>query len=157
MSTCNLICHMWKSIFQIQQIGSQSSAPKCETEHTPVHLIESVENCGLCMRRCLAFSSYAQVMHCALGIMRALDYDASVKHWIMRNCKLPSLPLSCTGYNFYWLDEMNRGIACKQCAMFNSYTLRTHYAHAAANLNWRYSKYAKVARVHYFCTLLHSV
>ena len=34
-----------------------------------------------------------------------------------------------------------------------SYTLRVHYAHAAANLNSGYSKYAKVARVHYFCTI----
>ena len=33
------------------------------------------------------------------------------------------------------------------------HTLRVHYAHAAANLNSVYSKYAKVARVHYFCTI----
>ena len=33
------------------------------------------------------------------------------------------------------------------------HTLRVHYAHAAANLNLGYSKYAKVARVHYFCTI----
>ena len=33
------------------------------------------------------------------------------------------------------------------------HTLRIHYAHAAANLNSRYSKYAKVARLHYFCTI----
>ena len=33
------------------------------------------------------------------------------------------------------------------------HTLRIHYAHAAANLNSGYSKYAKVARVHYFCTI----
>ena len=32
-------------------------------------------------------------------------------------------------------------------------TLRLHYAHAAANLNSGHSKYAKVARVHYFCTI----
>ena len=32
------------------------------------------------------------------------------------------------------------------------HTLRVHYAHVAANLNSGYSKYAKVARVHYFCT-----
>ena len=32
-------------------------------------------------------------------------------------------------------------------------TLRIHYAHAAANLNSGYTKYAKVARVHYFCTI----
>ena len=33
------------------------------------------------------------------------------------------------------------------------HTLWVHYAHAAANLNWPYSKYTKVARVHYFCTI----
>ena len=33
------------------------------------------------------------------------------------------------------------------------HTLRVHYAHAAANLTSGYSKYAKVARVHYFCTI----
>ena len=33
------------------------------------------------------------------------------------------------------------------------HTLRVHYAHAAANLNSGYSKYAIVARVHYFCTI----
>ena len=33
------------------------------------------------------------------------------------------------------------------------HTLRVHYAHAAANLNSGYSKYAKVARAHYFCTI----
>ena len=33
------------------------------------------------------------------------------------------------------------------------HALRVHYAHAAANLNSGYSKYAKVVRVHYFCTI----
>ena len=34
------------------------------------------------------------------------------------------------------------------------HTLHVHYAHtAAANLNSGYSKYAKVARVHYICTI----
>ena len=33
------------------------------------------------------------------------------------------------------------------------HTLRIHYAHAAANLNSGYSKYVKVALVHYFCTI----
>ena len=37
------------------------------------------------------------------------------------------------------------------------HTLRVHYAHAAANLNSGYSKYAKVARVHYFCTVALSI
>ena len=34
----------------------------------------------------------------------------------------------------------------------HSYT-RVHYTHAAANLNSGYSKYTKVALVHYFCTI----
>ena len=33
------------------------------------------------------------------------------------------------------------------------HTLRIHHAHAEANLNWWYSKYAKVACVYYFCTI----
>ena len=33
------------------------------------------------------------------------------------------------------------------------HTLRVYYAHAAANLNSGYTKYAKVARVHYFCII----
>ena len=33
------------------------------------------------------------------------------------------------------------------------HTLCIHCAHAAANLNSGYSKYTKVARVHYFCTI----
>ena len=37
--------------------------------------------------------------------------------------------------------------------MIHIHTLRIQYAHAAANLNSGYSKYAKVARVHYFCTI----
>ena len=33
------------------------------------------------------------------------------------------------------------------------HTLRVQYAHDAANLNSELSKYAKVARVHHFCTI----
>ena len=33
------------------------------------------------------------------------------------------------------------------------HTLRVHYLHAAANLNLQYSKYAKVACMHYFVQL----
>ena len=33
------------------------------------------------------------------------------------------------------------------------HTLHVHYAHTAANLNSGYSKYGKVARMHYFCTI----
>ena len=78
--------------------------------YTPVHLVESVENCGLYMRRYLACSSCANVMHQELTITRVLRYDASARDYIMRNRSLPSLPLSCTGFNFYWLDEVNRSI-----------------------------------------------
>ena len=38
-------------------------------------------------------------------------------------------------------------------ALIEIHTLRVHYVHAAANLNSGYSKYAKVARVHNFCTI----
>ena len=47
--------------------------------YTPVHLVESVENCGLCMRRYLACSSCANVMHRELAITCALCYDASAR------------------------------------------------------------------------------
>ena len=40
-----------------------------------------------------------------------------------------------------------------ECMNHYSYTPRTLYAHAAANLNSGYSKYGKVARVHYFCRI----
>ena len=33
------------------------------------------------------------------------------------------------------------------------HTLCVHYAHVAANLNSGITKYAKVVRVHYFCTI----
>ena len=41
----------------------------------------------------------------------------------------------------------------KMSYLSHIHTLGVHYAHAAANLNSGYSKYAKVARVHYFCTI----
>ena len=78
--------------------------------YTPVHLIESVENYSLCMRRCLLCSSIMSVTHSALAFMHANRTDASAKHRIMCNCKLPSLPLSCTGCKFYWLDDVNWSI-----------------------------------------------
>ena len=107
------IAHIVKRTFnKISNSENYGQMPAADgrRNYTPVHLVESVENCGLCMRHFLASSSYAHVMHCALAITRVIGYDASIKHWIMRNCKLPSLPLSCTGYNFYWLDEVNRSI-----------------------------------------------
>ena len=40
----------------------------------------------------------------------------------------------------------------KTSPLIKIHTLRVHYAHAAANLNSGYSKYAKQRR-HYFCTI----
>ena len=56
-------------------------------------------------------------------------------------------------------DYINFNLALQQCYfpsctyIMSIHTLRVHYVHAAANLNSGYSKYAKVARVHYFCTI----
>ena len=49
--------------------------------------------------------TFMSVMHSALAFTRANRTDASAKHLIMRNCKLLSLPLSCTGCKFYSLDD----------------------------------------------------
>ena len=78
--------------------------------YTPVHLVESVENCGLCMRWCFECSSYTNVTLCALALTRAICCDASAKHKITRDCKLPSLALSCTGCKVYWLNKVNWSI-----------------------------------------------
>ena len=57
----------------------------------------------------------------------------------------------------YWLyiptSERSCNLAAVQGASWDIHTLRIHYVHAAANLNSSYSKYAKVARMHYFCTI----
>ena len=39
------------------------------------------------------------------------------------------------------------------CAMTDIHTLCVHYTYVTANLNWGYSKYAKVACLHYFSTI----
>ena len=39
--------------------------------YTPVHLVQSGGKCGLCMRRCLACSSYVHILHCAFVIAHA--------------------------------------------------------------------------------------
>ena len=58
-----------------------------------------------------------------------------------------SLQLSSLGILTMFLQNyMSEGIS-------HIHTLRVHYAHAAANLNSGNSKYAEVARVHYFCTI----
>ena len=67
--------------------------------YIPVHLVESVENYALCMRRCPLCSSNLSVTHNALAFTRANRTNAGAK--------LLSLPLSCTGCKFYWLDDLN--------------------------------------------------
>ena len=109
--------HGCTCLYSVPHVVSESPTPQFKSHswwfYTPVHLVESVENCGMCMRWYLACSSYANVMHWELAITRALCYDASARDQIMRNRSLPSLPLSCTGFNFYWLDEVNRSISHK--------------------------------------------
>ena len=57
-----------------------------------------------------------------------------------------------------WTEE-EAGNTCDEICIYNCYydcvvhMLRVHSSHAAANLNWWYSKYSKVARVHYFCSI----
>ena len=71
--------------------------------NTLVHLVQSVGNWTVyetvsCMQQlctCMLCAFVAHVMLCALVITHGLHYNA-----IMHNCKLPSVPLSCTGYNF---------------------------------------------------------
>ena len=53
--------------------------------------------------------------HSTLAFTLANRTDASAKHLIMRNCKLPSLPLSCTGCKLYWLDNVNWSIVRLNC------------------------------------------
>ena len=50
-------------------------------------------------------------------------------------------------------DSYLIGVAIVDFVLCAIHTLRVHYAHVAANLNSGYSKYAKVACVHYFCTI----
>ena len=110
----------------------------CSDKYTPFHLIEQVGFCGLKMRWCLAWNSYVQVVHCVLVIPRTLHYHASAKLCILRNWKLPSLPCSCTGCNFYCLVVVNRSIDCYAYSImhltrpkhFNS-VLKRHISHKA--------------------------
>ena len=56
---------------------------------------------------------------------------------------------TCTELKYSWCDFQ---IHLYRVLLY-IHTLRVQYGHAAANLNSGYSKYAKVARVHYFCTI----
>ena len=52
-----------------------------------------------------------------------------------------------------WLFKIIWWLTRWSCWIYVIHTLHVYYAHAAANLNSGYSKYAKVARMHYFCTI----
>ena len=51
-----------------------------------------------------------RTLYIALVIKPTLRYDTSTKDQIMRNCKLPFLPLDAQVLISYWLDEVNRSI-----------------------------------------------
>ena len=53
----------------------------------------------------------------------------------------------------FLLSTVDSNIIPSSQQISDIHTLRVHYAHAAANLNSGYSKYEKVVRVHYFCTI----
>ena len=111
LQVCNVSTHEistnlpWNLLY-LQCPLCQASEEYC----TPVHLVESVENCGLQKRWCIACSSYMNVTHCALGVTRTVCHDARAKHWIMHNRRLPTCLISCTGYNVYWLDKVYRSM-----------------------------------------------
>ena len=50
-------------------------------------------------------------------------------------------------------DTYNSSHYCAGLLLTVFHALRVQYAHAVANLNSGYPKYAKVTRVHYFCTI----
>ena len=54
-----------------------------------------------------------------------------------------------TRHHWEWVEFPS----CMGRGLWPIHTLRVHYAHAVANLNSGYSKYAKVSHVHYFCTI----
>ena len=80
---------------------------------------------------------------CIYIIKICLHANQTWVHW--------SLCLEEGKQNMYTFSFNKEAIANKQLIWIH--TLCVHYVHAAANLNLRYSKYAKVARVHYFCTI----
>ena len=77
-------------------------------------------------------------MHCGKTMI------SSTNCWI---CKASQNILQIVSYFFFYTLH-----SYGKC-LLGIHTLRVHYAHAVANLNYGYSKYAKVARVHYFCTI----
>ena len=57
--------------------------------------------------------------------------------------------------SFFFLDKNKCNLSYPNIIanISNIHTLRVYFVHAAANLNSGYTKYAKVAHVHYFCTI----
>ena len=92
-------------------------------------------------------------LRCLKPVGLKCSWKDTISDNIVSNWKLHIQVVQMSGYfNF----------KCIQCCIHvwtavdllcTLHTLRVHYAHAAANLNSGYSKYAKVACVHYFCTI----
>ena len=87
-----------------------------KSNYTPVHLVESVKNCGLFMRRYLACSSYANVMHQELSRVRELLRARFVMRPKKKTSLFPVAGLKIAMRNavffFFFLQFMK-----KQCAM----------------------------------------
>ena len=102
-------------------------------------------------------NSYSRVLN--YFFLRATKGRRQFKDRCLR-AKWSSLP-----YAFLCILELTKGQTSMVCRpdlrrhkLFKQYlivlhTLCVHYTHATANLNSGYSKYAKAARMHYFCTI----
>ena len=69
-------------------------------------------------------------------------YVSLLSNWLLKNSSFTNFSLIFHSKNKHTKNKIKK-----------IHTLHVHYAHAAANLNSGYSKYVKVARVHYFCTI----
>ena len=88
--------------------------------YTPVHLVESVENYALRMRRCFSCSSNMSVTH------SANHTDASAKRLnyvqLQATASSPSSTLMHIGCKIYWLDDVNWNINADSW-----YSVRLHW------------------------------
>ena len=102
------------------------------------------------------------------------QYAGMLQHTRLKTlCPVTALLLAvtiiecCFRGNYYhnWLstctsvaDLMNQTWFCKpKLYLAIIQTLCIHFTHAAANLNWQYSKYVKVVHMHYFCAIAYHV
>ena len=82
------LCHIY-----IRQNGTKKTRKKMaklkngdfffiQKSYTPVHLVESVENYELCMRRCLLCSSNKSVTHSTIAFTRVNRSDAIANDYV---------------------------------------------------------------------------